>query len=152
MINEALRNDDTKSHHYAQGLEIEKALKKYTLKKSITVFRGDNGAILPNGAGKSVKEIYNIAQKGLEFSVKNFVSTSATNPFKRGNVEYTIKVPKGKRGAYIKKLAHYKDENEFLLNRNTKFRVLGVTGGVTTLPNGSRYYGNKIKIDLEVID
>ena len=142
FINASLRDGKTDSEYYKQGLKIEKALNKFDLKKNITVFRGDNGGLLPNGEGKTVDELLAIAQKGLEFKTKNFVSSSVTHPFEPRIAQYTIKVPKGKRGAYIKKLSSFRDENEFLINRKTKFRVVDAYA-VTA---------NRVNISLEIID
>ena len=38
--------------------------------------------------------------------------------------KYTIYAPKGTRGAYIEEISHFPKPREFLIDRNTKFRLL----------------------------
>jgi len=138
-----MRKKETGSEYYKKGTAIQKALLKYDLKKPITVHRGDDGGLIPNGQNKTPAELKKMLKVGMEFTSNNFVSTSANSPFRLKPVQYNIKVPKGKRGAYVKGVSSFKNENEFLLKANTKYRVTKVTGGQKN---------NKIFVTLEIFD
>ena len=55
---------------------------------------------------------------------------TSTTPFKTGNfgnVDVEILIPAGKgAGMWVEPISQYKGENEFLLNRGTKFKVLSI--------------------------
>lgn len=61
---------------------------------------------------------------------KAFLSTTinkgGTTSFKNMQVEYRILAPQGTKGTYLKSISKYPEENEFLLQSGTMFRVLKV--------------------------
>lgn len=91
---------------------ISSALADFNLQHNIVVYRAQN-------------ELFNV---GEEFTFKSFTSTSMSQEMLFGSqtaVQYEIEVPKGKgRGAYIKNHSGFPNEYEFLLQRDTKVKVI----------------------------
>ena len=68
------------------------------------------------------------------FSDAGFTSTSVSKSQKfSGNISYEIRVPKGAKGAYVKPISSVKKENEFLIDKGARFKVVEAT------TNGSPY-------------
>lgn len=69
----------------------------------------------------------------------------STTPYEGGgftrNVTYRILVPKGSEGVYVDKYSKHSGEQEFLLQSNSKFRVIDIVGT----------YGNDATVYLEYI-
>lgn len=63
------------------------------------------------------------------FQDKGFVSTTIKKDLGfGGDTKLEIRVPKGTKGIYIAPLSYFEDEQELLLNRNTKFKIIEKTG------------------------
>ena len=100
---------------------LDKAIADYTLKEPIIVYR-------------SIPSEYVIPYKGdvaslvgTDYSDKAFMSTTPypNSPALRYDLMMMIKLPKGKGiGAYIEEYNNM-DEVEFLLARNSKFKIIG---------------------------
>ena len=104
--------------------DMQSALDKSVLTKNITVHRGDSGKVL-GVKGMSQADMYDKLSNmiGTEFSFENFVSASPTRPWS-GEVQYHIKVPKGKgNGAYVKRYSQHQPENEFIINTHKMLRI-----------------------------
>lgn len=127
-FNKALRNGDP--IHTNRLKSMDNAMAKSVLTEPITLSRGSTADLLGFKSTPTISELKELI--GGEFVDKAFVSTSAKkNGGFHGNIGYKITVPPGKgRGQYIEKISKYKGGNEveFLLNRNTKFRVTSVSG------------------------
>jgi hypothetical protein len=58
---------------------------------------------------------------------KGFASTSVNVGGGFGGQKLVIRVPKGAKGLFVRPLSHYAGEDEFLLPRNSKFKVISVS-------------------------
>ena len=127
-INNNIRDQKTLTEHEKDIIKnLDKIISNYELKCDITIYRGiDNAKFIQDLKQKKINET---------FGEKAFSSTSIlhNSSYVRQNIkgvninyELIIKVPKGKgRGAYINTYSTKKDnEYEFLLARNTDFKVL----------------------------
>lgn len=102
--------------------DIDASIAKFDLKRGITVFRGAGSELI--GGAKSVEEIN--AMKGTVVRDKGFFSTTTTREKSFNGMKYEVKVPKGRgRGAWVAPISGIPSENEFLLKRNTNFRIAG---------------------------
>ncbi|MBQ6416313.1 MAG: hypothetical protein IJJ65_08710 [Butyrivibrio sp.] len=104
---------------------ISEAIGKHTLQQPIICYRGSDIDITD---GFHVDDTIVSSQ---------FISTSLveTKAFSY-KYKYTIYAPAGARGAYIEEISRFPKQREFLIDRNTRFRLL------------SRY---KNRFELEVI-
>ena len=94
-------------------MNIDKRLLKNKLKLDIIVYKKD------------------IDFENLEGTIKKFISTSVTKKgVLGGSPNMDIIVTKGSNGAYVETIAHdeYKNQREFLLNKDTKLKKLGNNG------------------------
>lgn len=94
-------------------MNIDKGLLKNELKYDIIVYRND------------------IDSWNLDGAVRKFISTSVTKKgVLGGSPNMAIIVPKGSNGAYVETISHdeYKNQREFLLNKDTKLKKLGNNG------------------------
>lgn len=123
-INELLRSGKT-SNPYINEETVEKmdaAIAKFDLKRGITTFRGSSNTLI--GGAKTVEQIN--AMKGTIVTDKGFMSTTTLKGEEFGGMKYKIRIPKGKgRGVYVDPMSAHQGESEFLLKRNTKFRIAG---------------------------
>lgn len=118
----------TYSDDYDEVIDkISRVIDKYELKDNIKVFRVSDNQLIKN------------AKVGDIVSDKAFISTT---PFKASlydykkkwgafkDYNYEILVPKGKgRGAYIAPYSHFGySEEEFLLQKDSKFKVVSING------------------------
>lgn len=104
--------------------DMEKSIDEFELKDNIIVHRKVSSSML--------KEFIN-APHGLwqddGFCSTSTVKGSYTGKLEGGVINLVIKVPAGKgRGAWLAPLSHFPNENEFLLNRGTKFRINKIRG------------------------
>ena len=85
---------------------------------------GASGAIF--GGDKTVAEINALAKAGARLTDKGFMSTSASEGAQfSGRYRFVITIPAGTgRGAYVAPVSHYGSENEFLLQRNSTFKIV----------------------------
>lgn len=88
-----------------------------TLDKSIRVTRG------VNYAGK-LKEILDSLEPGDEFQDKAFVSTTTQKTPGFGSFYMDIIVPKGSKALYVESISNYAGEQELILPRGAKFRLV----------------------------
>lgn len=129
-LNNYLRHGKSSSEERAEWItntfapEIDRAIENGPrVPKDLIVFRGLN------------KEIVNNLEIGVVFEDKGFVSTTIKKDAlsKDGTILGTqkkepaileIRVPKNSKGLYIEHLSRVKSENEFLLPRGSKFKVV----------------------------
>lgn len=126
-INDALRKiglSNSSARMQETISRITSALDKFQLKKALTVYRGASGAIF--GGEKTVAEINALAKAGARLTDKGFMSTSASEGAQfSGRYRFVITIPAGTgRGAYVSPVSHYRSENEFLLQRNSTFKIV----------------------------
>jgi len=152
-INEALREEKFDSEYYEKGMIIQGAIEKFNLKQDIIVHRGDAGGFIPTTYGMTREKILQTFKKGDTFVQPTLISTSPNRPFENRMFAYNIKVPKGKRGAYIRGISHFgSGENEFLIKAGTKYRITKIE------PLKEKVYGKykesdwRLLVELEVID
>lgn len=106
---------------------LDSAIEKFVLDKAIQVIRGSSNDLI---GGYTTAEEINENLKGAIVRDKGYMSTSAVKGSEfDGKVRYEITVPKGKGyGAFIDPLSVYAGiEHEFLLKRNSHFKVLGAS-------------------------
>lgn len=120
LLNTALREDrlDSDPDLKAQAAELDSVIASNEIKTETYVSRGMSG---PWADG-----FLSAIAPGSEFIEPGYMSTSATTPFS-GAVMLRIKLPPGSKAAPIPS-RHY-DEDEFLLPRGSRFRVLSITRG-----------------------
>ena len=97
-------------------LACESALDKSVLAENILVHRQ---------AGREMLELYKKAPNGI-FHDEGFTSTTPVKNsfYDSGSIDIELLVPAGKGvGMWVAPISRYKSENEFLLNRGTKFKV-----------------------------
>lgn len=108
-------NPDAYSLEYAG--RIGSAIDKFTLGDDIKVDRRAGLEYYGNNPAAFI---------GQTITDGGFASTTVEkiNPWSKSNVIQHINVPKGKgRGAYVASISKFKNEREFLLQRNSQFKV-----------------------------
>lgn len=141
-INKYLRNPDVfeESDSYKKELrrqanDIQAAITKVPLQKSIVVHRYDDGGFL----GKNISEV----EVGKTITSKQFISTSTRRQTGFGHIGYDIRIRKGsKAGQYIGGMSKFGSEKEFLLKYGAKFKITGFS---------KDSYGNSV-VQMEYID
>ena len=124
----AKKSNDYFSKQLVETIEnTDAALAKFELTKDRTVYRGlrtdlDNGYI---------KRLVSL-KPGDVIEEKAYTSTSTTKgavaEFGGNSVLMKIKVPAGSgRGAYLKRISQFETEQEFLIRRNAKFKIIKIT-------------------------
>lgn len=130
LINNYLRGIRNASNLDAKGLKqfhgviktIEHAIDNFELKDDMIVHRKVSMSLMKQF---QVNDIW---------QDEGFCSTSTVNGSYSGHIDgdvcdITIKVPKGKgRGAWMAPISKFPNENEFLLNRGTLFKILSIKG------------------------
>lgn len=109
--------------------DVDDSIKSFDLKSPITVYRASDSSLF----GKS-KMTYEEMQSliGKEFTDKAYLSTSMLKELPGeqtvgGSIDYKIQVPAGKGiGAYIAQFSENSQEREFLINRNSRYKVISV--------------------------
>ena len=101
--------------------DLDNVISKFELKDNIMLMRGVSKEALPKF--NNIQDLI-----GMTYSDPSYMSTAPAVPdvFQRG---YTLKmnIPAGKgRGAYLEDFTFAKREHEFLLARNSKFKIKGV--------------------------
>lgn len=85
-----------------------------------------NDILVHREVGRNMLDLYKNAPNRI-FHDEGFTSTSPVKGTHFGSVDVEIVVPAGKgAGMWIAPISRYKSENEFLLNRGTKFKVLSI--------------------------
>ncbi len=106
---------------------LENALSKYDLDTDIVTHRFERDVSWLTGKGNDVADLEKLI--GSEYTAKGFTSSGMLpNRFrftggKKDAVHFEIVTPKGSNGAFLS--MSKKGENEFLYNRNTRFKILG---------------------------
>ena len=127
-IREYTENNSSAINAYLRGKNIRRADKE-NIQKQISLI---SSAIADFNLKRNIL-VYRIEEKEFNksetFELKGFTSTSINRRMLAINfddcVQYQIEVPRGKgRGAYICNQSKYKNEYEFLLQRNTKVKVI----------------------------
>lgn len=108
---------------------LDSSIAKQTLNDNITVQRGVNLDAFGLDITKMPTQSELNKLVGSRFTDKGYVSTSAGSRAFPRQVTCNIKVPKGKgRGIYIRSdNSAHPLESEFLIKRNSKFRITGAT-------------------------
>lgn len=125
LIKKGYTADDIKSIRDKADL-LEGALSKYDLDTDIVTHRFERNVSWLTGKGNDIDALE--ALKGTEYTTKGFTSSGMLpNRFrftggKSDAVHFEIVTPKGTNGAFLS--MSKKGENEFLYNRNTKYRVI----------------------------
>ncbi len=92
---------------------ISEAISKHTLSQPIICYRG------------SSIDMTKGFQVGDTIISSQFISTSLVESKAFAyKYRYTIYIPKGTRGVYIEEISRFPKQREFLIDRNTKFRLL----------------------------
>lgn len=105
---------------------LDGALSKYDLDTDIVTHRFERDVSWLTGNGNGIEDLEKLV--GTEYTAKGFTSSGMLpNRFrfsggKSDAVHFEIVTPKGTNGAFLS--MSKKGENEFLYNRNTRFRVL----------------------------
>lgn len=105
---------------------LEGALSKYDLDTDIVTHRFERDVSWLTGKGNDIADLE--ALIGSEYTAKGFTSSGMLpNRFrftggKKDAVHFEIVTPKGTNGAFLS--MSKKGENEFLYNRNTRFKIL----------------------------
>lgn len=172
-INAGLRNDwntnfrnipddpETIDRFKAEITNLDRVMETSYLSENLTLYRG---------AKNSDLSINNLkiedAQKlvGQTIQDKGFVSTSLQKSFAEQGFEgdpanitvqigFTIKAPKGAHGIDINglKLSNYAEEQEILLNRNSKFKINKVYDKKVTLEESKLTFTKRF-IEMELIN
>ena len=108
---------------------LDSAIAKQTLKNTLTVKRG----VDLDAFGLDMTKIPTQADLnnliGSRFTDKGYVSTSVASAFPR-QVSCNIIIPKGKgKGIYIGRNSAHPTESEYLIKRNSQFRITGARLG-----------------------
>ena len=114
-INRGLRNGGAPT---PTAVKLSRSMEKTT--REFTVFRGSPIPIEQFRVGKL-------------WTDKGFMSTAVNPGGAWTGTKFEIIVSKGTKGRYIGKKSTHPGENEFLLDRGTKFRVLSITGNTVKL-------------------
>ena len=105
---------------------LEGALSKYDLDTDVVTHRFERDVSWLTGKGNDIADLETLI--GKEYTAKGFTSSGMLpNRFrftggKKDAVHFEIVTPKGTNGAFLS--MSRKGENEFLYNRNTRFKIL----------------------------
>lgn len=133
-LNKYAENSDEMNHHLRFGKKASPEAKKYIsdidkamedgprVPKDAVVHRQVSSEFLNSGA----------FEQGGEFSDKGYISTTIMKGA-IGNENIEIRIPKGSKGLYLEGLTDWEGEQELLLPRDSKFRVIEKTGNRAVL-------------------
>lgn len=116
------------SEYEGIGNKISEELSKFKLPEPINVRRAVGNVDYITGATSSVEDMK--SSIGKVFTEKGFTSTTVCRdtilPFGYGSTRTVldIYVPTNSRGAYIYKISEHPAEFEYLLDKNTKFKIV----------------------------
>jgi DNA-binding CsgD family transcriptional regulator len=118
--NSALRKEARMTPKLKEDIEaLDRALDKGSAPHDLTVVRGLGSFQYDVSPGK--------LWPGKVLTDKGFASTSVNVGGGFGGQKLVIRVPKGAKGLFVRPLSHYAGEDEFLLPRNSKFKVISVS-------------------------
>ena len=139
-MNLFLRNRKEYQLMYPKGLGLDNhvdtsiknltsALNKTSTKEDIVVHRGVGDALKKmlghdniSDSAMKTKE-YREALKGMTFTEKGFFSSGGSTKDAWGGVKLHAYVPKGSKAAYVNPISSHMGENEFVLQRNSTFKI-----------------------------
>ena len=114
------------AHNRKRAETLEGALSKYDLDTDVVTHRFERDVSWLTGKGNDIADLETLI--GKEYTAKGFTSSGMLpNRFrftggKKDAVHFEIITPKGTNGAFLS--MSRKGENEFLYNRNTRFKIL----------------------------
>lgn len=128
IINGSLRGTNNPTKKVTTQIKnIDQGLAKFKLPYNFTVWRGTSLTNVKASLGNKPLKI------GVVFNDKGYMSTSllksVANNFK-SDALLKIQVPKGLHGADLAALSNFKEEDEYLINHNTKLIVTGIAQGI----------------------
>lgn len=137
-MNLFLRDPKAYSKKYPKGFDVDtnkkvndltSALNKTSTKEDVVVHRGIGGALKSILGHDNVEDSvmktreYRESLKGMRFTEKGFFSSGGSTADAWGGVKLHAYVPKGSKGAYVDPVSSYVGEHEFLLQRNSSFKI-----------------------------
>ena len=131
---------------------LDGALSKYDLDTDIVTHRFERDVSWLTGKGNGIKELEDLV--GKEYTAKGFTSSGMlANRFrftggKSDAVHFEIITPRGTNGAFLS--MSKKGENEFLYNRNTRFKILD--GGERTIKEGKFNFKTLQMEEIDVVE
>lgn len=121
ILRSGIADDDIKS--YVQ--DLDNIISRFEVPEDVSLYRGSNLDFLYREF--NINNLENLL--GKSYIDKGYTSTSIIldNAFLNKDAVFEIKLPGGKgRGAFISSFSRHFDELEFLLKRNTKFKIVGI--------------------------
>lgn len=146
-INKQLRNYSPTGGDYDSIIKsMTKAIDKSIIKDNVVVWRGTKDWVDPDKVGKMI---------GTVISDKAFMSTTlhtgkdspAIGFAGWDGIIFEIRIPKGAKGAFVEDISNFKSEREIILQRDSKFKILGVE----KLHGAISKNGRREKVILELI-
>lgn len=125
QINSILRRGiaDYEIKSYVQ--DLDNIISRFEVPEDVSLYRGSNLDFLYREF--SINNLEDLL--GKSYIDKGYTSTSIIldNAFLNKDAVFEIKLPRGKgRGAFISSFSRHFDELEFLLKRNTKFKIVDI--------------------------
>lgn len=149
LFNEFLRQGTVRPGYTEEDVQkmvdnAEKGISKFNLSQNVLTHRYSSIDLLSGLGVKDYMPASQIAkmindQKGSVVTDKGFTSTSTQHVWD-GDIEYSIRVPRGTNAAYVRPISQHRSEFEIVLNKGTSFSILGAS----VKSNG------KVRVDMEV--
>lgn len=121
ILRRGIADDDIKG--YVQ--DLDNIISRFEVPEDVSLYRGSNLDFLNREF--NINNLEDLL--GKSYIDKGYVSTSIIldNAFLNKDAVFEIKLPGGKgRGAFISSFSRHFDELEFLLKRNTKFKIVDI--------------------------
>lgn len=121
ILRSGIADDDIKS--YVQ--DLDNIISRFEVPEDVSLYRGSNLDFLYREF--NINNLEDLL--GKSYIDKGYTSTSIIldNAFLNKDAVFEIKLPGGKgRGAFISSFSRHFDELEFLLKRNTKFKIVDI--------------------------
>lgn len=121
ILRSGIADDDIKS--YVQ--DLDNIISRFEVPEDVSLYRGSNLDFLYREF--NINNLENLL--GKSYIDKGYTSTSIIldNAFLNKDAVFEIKLPGGKgRGAFISSFSRHFDELEFLIKRNTKFKIVDI--------------------------
>lgn len=121
ILRSGIADDDIKS--YVQ--DLDNIISRFEVPEDVSLYRGSNLDFLYREF--NINNLEDLL--GKSYIDKGYISTSIIldNAFLNKDAVFEIKLPGGKgRGAFISSFSRHFDELEFLLKRNTKFKIVDI--------------------------
>ena len=128
MIRESLTRNDKNDQDITEWIKgIDSAMKKYKLKGNLVLSRR------VNLGSKEAQKLFESLSVGSEFTDKSFTSFSSYQLDQFGSFQITLLAKKGQHCTPMMGVSEYRGEAEFLLPRDTKYRVVQVGSNSITV-------------------